>query len=78
MIDSELPKGVKIKEQGGTERRFRDLWELMENYREHLTTPYDDPLPDESWFQGDLVQDEADLLLNGKENQPAFSWWRVK
>ncbi len=50
-----MPKGVKIRQQGGTDQRFRDLWDLLENYKEHLVHPYSQPLPEECWFQVMLV-----------------------
>lgn len=32
MVESDMPRGVKVREQGGQERHFRDLYELIETY----------------------------------------------
>jgi hypothetical protein len=36
MVESEMPKGVKVREQGGNERRFKDLYDLLSCYKEYL------------------------------------------
>lgn len=66
MVESEMPKGVKVKEQGGNERRFKDLYDLLSCYREYLKRPLETTLTKEPWFQGDVSEYECETLLNGK------------
>ena len=35
---------------GGTDKRFKDLYELVANYKEYLITPLDSPLPSQPWY----------------------------
>ncbi len=45
-----MPRGVKIKELGGADRRFKDLYELLANYKDHLVAPYESDLPKQPWY----------------------------
>lgn len=63
IIDSEMPRGVKLKEQGGSDRRFKDLYELLQNYREYLVAPLETTLPAQPWSAAILLDDVLFLSL---------------
>lgn len=45
-----MPRGVKLKEQGGNDKRFKDLYELLANYSEYLIAPLESQLAFQPWF----------------------------
>ncbi|PRP79805.1 copine-8-like [Planoprotostelium fungivorum] len=62
LISSDKMSGVVVKEQD-FERYFPSIFELIDYYKSILTIPYDNILPFESFYEGDMSRTEAEEAL---------------
>ncbi len=58
-VTGNMPEGVRVKEPG-VERCFDTLYDLLGYYKKWLASPFQANLAKESWFYGDISEDEVE------------------
>jgi hypothetical protein len=72
IVESCMPEGLKIREQGELERVFQDIYGILSKYQKLLVHPLQTGLPigknaKSGWFHGDLTREEANEMLKNQK-----------